>query len=186
MNAKKNIYFLLQMDLAYIRHAQCKIAIAPSLCQALKQMLCEPFRPVRWTEAFSIFTKMVLISSNRTLVNRTKPTFHGLCICELNYVICVRVCVSRCHRNCTTYQQAQSHSRATGTARPLPRSNLCQEWHERREREEDTHTHTHTGYPPILLAGDSHGNGSRNPFSTDTRTAVQIVDESRLVWAFLH
>jgi len=55
-------------------------------------------------------------------------------------------------------------------------------------RRTSTHTHTHiqTGYPPILLAGDSHGNGSRNPFSTDTGAAVQIVDGSRLVWAFLH
>lgn len=49
-----------------------------------------------------------------------------------------------------------------------------------------TRAHTHTGYPPILLAGDSHGNGGRNPFSMHTGTAVQIVDESRLVWAVLH
>lgn len=76
-----------------MHNAKCKIAIAPSLCQALKQLLWEPFSPVSWTEAFSVFTKMVLIGSNRTLADRTKPTFHGLCICKLNYVICVRVCV---------------------------------------------------------------------------------------------
>ncbi len=85
-----------------------------------------------------------------------------------------------------TAQHISKH-RATAELRALP--GRCQGLiHARSDMSEGKgrRTHTHTGYPPILLAGDSHGNGSRNPFSTDTGTAVQIVDESRLVWAFLH
>lgn len=46
------------------------------------------------------------------------------------------------------------------------------------------HTHTQTHTLDILLfflAGDSHGNSSRNPFSTDTGTAVQIANKKRSI-----
>lgn len=39
---------------------------------------------------------------------------------------------------------------------------------------------------PFFLAGASHGNSSRNPFSTDAGTAVLILNETQLVLPLLH
>lgn len=121
-------------------------------------------------------------------------------LCDLR--LCVCVCVFCSHGNSTTYQRPRNRTGAKGIARVLPKHNPCQGWHERRERQEGgdgsaahacAHTHTHTTLSAhtldillFFLAGDSHGNSNRNPFSTDARTAVQILNETQLVWPFLH